>query len=205
MANFPKLVAIFNANWIDAGLSEEYLRISWNYAGNAGEFHFRSGQDIFLENPANTSQIPDQQLISSISMGGILAGKLLPGTQEYFNAMTIDPSNILDQRRFFQTIIGDVQLKTVTPVDDLSQGPQGTVFDMTFNKKNSANNTKTIRTDAWTLSDYDNRVNAVPNMLHVVPGAVHTQFGFKLSQLGAAGSANRQSVVDFIATRKFWV
>lgn len=197
--SFPKQVAVFTAQFLDVGTVDEVLKVSYNYpTGNPGNHSFAVGTEIFLETATNMSQVDEEQLICSLSMASILASAL-PGTFEYIDAVTNQG------QKYFQTIIGNATLKTVTPVIDATIGPMGTVYDLTFNKVGSNNNTKTIRTDAWTISQYSNRVDSPAHAIYCIPGAVHKEFGFKKSQLGADGSANRQAVIDFIAAQKFWV
>lgn len=197
--SFPKQVAIFNAEFVDVGTPDEALRITWNYpTGNPGNHLFMVGTDIFLESPINMSQVEDEQLIASLSMAAILSGSL-PGTLEFIDSVTNQG------QKYFQTIIGNATLKTVTPVIDSNVGPLGTVFDITFNKVGNANNTKTIRADAWNIAQYSNRVDSPAHSVYCVPGAVHKQFGLKKSELGADQSATRQSIIDFIVAQKFWI
>lgn len=199
---FPKYVKIYTAQFYDVGESTENLRVSWNYPdypNNPGNHSFLVGTEIFLESPVNCSQVPDEQLMASLSMSAILSGAL-PGTSEFFDAVTVQDT------KNFQTIIGDVKLKqNPTPVIDQSIGPDGTVYDILFCKAAQVSNTKTVRTDAWNLSQYSNRVDSGAHAVYCVAGALHKEFGFKKSQLGAAGSANRQAVIDFVAGRYFWV
>lgn len=200
--SFPKKVAIFTATFEDVGTVDEALKVAWNYPdypANPGSRRFGVGTECFLETPANVSQVPDDQLLASLSMAGILGGHAMPGSKEYMDAV------VNQDTMNFQTIIGSVKVKTVTPVVDPLVGPLGTVFDVEFQKVGSATNVKTIRCDAWSLSQYDNRVDNAAVAVPVVPGAIHKILGFKKSQLGAAGSANRQSVIDFVATNYFWI
>lgn len=200
MAFFPKQVAIFNAEWLNIGEFDETLKVTWIYPGTqSGNRQFIVGTDVFLESPINMSQVPDAHLIASVSMASILAGHILPGTQEYIDVVTSQGT------KYFQTIIGNATLKTVVPVIDSSVGPLGTVYDLTFNKVGSGNNVKTVRIDAWTLSQYDNRVDSAAHSVECVPGALHKQFAFKKSDLGPADSDNRNSVVSFIQSNLFWI
>lgn len=200
--SFPKKVAIFTATFEDVGTVDEALRVAWNYPdypNNPGNRRFLVGSDCFLETPTSITQVPDDQLLASLSMMGILAGGILPGTKEYLDAMTTqDTTN-------FQTIIGNAKVKTITSVVDAQVGPLGTVFDVEFQKVGASTPTKTVRCDAWSLSQYGNRVDNAAVSVPVVPGAIHKIIGFKKSQLGAADSANRQAVIDFIAAQLFWI
>lgn len=202
----PKLVKPFSANFTNVGSSEERLHLSWTYPlGVFGEFSFLVGTECFLETATDIASVPEEHLLASISMAAILAGEVLPGSVEYLDAVTEQNT------KNFQTIVGEVRLKPEAvgfknpqPVDDLSIGPPGTVFDIVF-QRGTGTNLKTVRADAWTLSQYGNRVDEIFNMVYVVPGAVHKALGFKKSQLGAADSANRQAVIDFIQAQYFWV
>lgn len=202
----PKLVKPFTANFVSVGTSEEGLRVSWNYPeGQQGEFTFRVGETCFLESPTDIASVPEEHLLASLSMAAILAGEAMPGTVEFLDAVTEQNT------KNFQTIVGEVRLKPETsgfknpqPVDDLNVGPQGTVFDVVF-QRGTGTNIKTVRTDAWTLSQYSNRVDSVFHMVYVVPGAVHKQLGLKKSQLGESDSANRLAVINFIQNQYFWV
>lgn len=213
MGDFPKFVKPFlpanggNVTFENVGLSNEALRLTWTYPlGVFGARNFAVGTECFLESATNIADVPDEHLLASISMAAILAGEVLPGTQEFLDA-------ILGQgTKNFQTIVGEVKLKVLSggapnpaPVDDLTVGPQGTVFDVTFQRTVLLSSIKTVRFDAWSLCQYSNRVDAVDNAIYVVPGAVHKQFNLKKSQLGAAGSTNRNNVVDWIQNQGFWV
>ena len=202
----PKYVNPFTASFTGVGGSDEYLHVTWTYPlGVFGEKYFRVGVECFLEDVTSITSVPEEQLIASLSMAAVLAGEVLPGTIEYLDAVTQQDT------KNFQTIVGEVRLKPQTasfinpaPVDDLNYGPAGTVYDITF-QKGTGTNTKVVRTDYWSISQYGNRVDDIYSMVYVVPGACHKQFSFKKSDLGASGSTNRNSVIDFIASRKFWV
>jgi len=202
----PKYTNPFTANFTGVGSVDEYLRLSWIYPlGVPGEKLFKVGVQCFLEDVTSITSVPDEHLIASLSMAAILAGEILPGTVEYVAAVTQQDT------KNFQTIVGEVRLKPQTvsflnpqPVDDLNYGPAGTVYDITF-QKGTGTNTKVVRTDAWSISQYGNRIDDIYSMVYCACGALHKQFGFKKSDLGAAGSTNRNSVIDFIATQKFWI
>lgn len=205
---FPRNVAAFTGVFENVGLPNETFKVSWNYPGptNFGTKSFAVGSEIFLETPTNINDVPDEHLIASISMSAILAGEVLPGSSEFL-------ASVLDQgNKNFQTIVGDVKLKlpasgqtNPTPVSDLTFGPDGTVFDFTVQRVALTSSFRTFRTDAWSISQYSNRVDLPEASVCCVPGAIHKQFAFKKSQLGVAGSANRQSVIDFVAAQRFWI
>lgn len=198
--SFPKKVAIFTAAFGDEGLASEFLQVSWNYpTGNPGSRTFHVGADIFLETLTSMSQVPDDHLLASASMMAILAGEILPGTAEYLNAV------VNQEVMNFQTIRGNAKIKSVTPVIDATIGPMGTVFDIEFARVGSNTDTKTVRADAWALSQYANRADSGAVAVDCVPGALHKEFGFKKSQLGAVNSANRQAVIAYVANTLFWV
>ena len=207
---FPKLVKPFTASFYDVGLSTERLRIFWTYPlGVPNEFYFTVGTQCFLEDPTSSSSlslVPDEQLLSALGMNAILAGEVLPGTSEFYDAVQTQ------EDKYFQTIVGDVRLKAKTAsvnnptlVQDLTYGQEGTVFDVTFQRGTSSTNIKTVRTDAWTISQYSNRVDSAAHSVYNVPGAIHKILNLKKSQLGAADSANRKAVIDFVAAQPFWV
>jgi len=199
---FPKKVAIFTAEFVDVGTAVESLHISWNYPdypANPGNRSYQVGVECFLETLTSMSQVPDEHLLASASMMAILAGEILPGTVEYLNAV------VNQETMNFQTIRGNAKLKTVTPVIDAAVGPLGTVFDIEFVRVGSTTDVKTVRADAWALSQYSNRVDNAAVAVDVIPGSLHKQFAFKKSQLGAANSANRQAVIDYVASTLFWV
>lgn len=203
---FPKKVKIFQAEFVDVGLPTEGLRVFWTYPeGNPPEGNppgnrlFSVGTDVFLETLTSMTQVPDEHLLASVSMSAILAGGVLPGTVEYLQA-------IVDQESAnFQTIRGAAKIKSVTPVVDPAIGPIGTVFDVEFQRVGANTDTKIVRADTWVLSQYSNRVDNAAISVDCVPGALHKEFAFKKSQLGAEGSANRQAVIDFVAAQYFWV
>lgn len=205
---FPKQVAIFTASFDNVGASDETLKVMWNYEYSPGNFavgnkQYLVGTECFLESPSGSTSmqnVTDEQLLASISMCAILAGEVLPGTTEFVTAIGEQSTTN------FQTIAGNAKLK-IDPVAvvDPNIGPLGTVYDLTFVRVGSSTNTKVVRADAWTICQYGNRVSSPAHTAPVVPGAIHKQFDFKKSQLGAANSANRQSVIDWVASQKFWV
>lgn len=203
---FPKLVKPYTASFENVGTANERLKLQWTYPlGVYGAYQFLVGTDCFLEDPTLVSMIPDEQLLASLSMSAILAGEVLPGTGEFLDAVSSQGT------KNFQTIVGEVRLKPETvsfrnpqPVDDLTIGPSGTVFDIVF-QKGTGSNTKTIRTDAWSISQYSNRIDSVYHSVYVVAGALHKQFGFKKSELGAAESQNRTDVINWISSKEFWI
>ena len=204
--SFPKYVKPYSAQFVNVGQSDEKLRLTSTYPlGVFWEHYFLVGLECFLEDPTNVSSVPDEQLLASLGMSAILAGEILPGTVEYLAAVTQQDT------KNFQTIVGEVRLKPETTsfknpvaVSDLTIGPEGTVFDVVF-QKGTGTNTKTVRADAWSLSRYSNRVDNLDVACLVVPGAIHKALGFKKSQLGEAESINRQAVIDFIQGQRFWV
>lgn len=200
VAKFPKYRAGFTAEFENIGDPDEALRIRWTDDNQQpGNVTFIVGQDCFLESPTLVSQVPDEHLLSSIRMMAILAGEILPGTAEYLAAMG-DQSTMN-----FQTCMGNVKIKTITAVDDLNVGPPGTVFDIEFMKVGASTNTKTIRADAWALSQYKDGDLNFAYAANCIPGMLHKVLALKKSQLGAAGSANRQAVIDQVAAQKFWI
>lgn len=199
--SFPKNVAIFTGSFVNVGLSNEQFKVQWNYPGTTfGTKSFNVGSEIFLETATNMASVPDEQLISSLSMSAILAGEILPGTQEFLDS-------ILGQdNKYFQTIVGDAKLKIApTPVSDPSVGPEGTVYDLQFARNALLSSTKTVRADTWSICQYGNRVDSPDHAVGCVPGSIHAEFGFKKSQLGADGSANRLSVIAWLASQRFWI
>lgn len=200
--NVPKNITAYTVTWDNVGDVDETMKVHWINPDQSSQFQaFIVGEDCFLESPVNMIQVPSLQLLMSIRMAAILANAL-PGTQEYIDAM----SQVVDSgARYFQTIIGDAQLKTIVAVDDLQYGPKGTVFDLTFNKKGALSNVMTVRADVWSLSQYQDGNNALPNSVMCVPGAIHKALGFKKSQLGAVDSANRVAVESFVVNQKFWI
>lgn len=200
MANFPKKIALFEtATFRDIGSPDEVLEITWtNPDSSPGLKSFDVGTEVFFDGTATLADVPIDQYIASLSMAAILAGGALPGTKEYDEQLGI---NQLDEN--FQSIAGPFKIDTVTLVSDTSIGPDGTVYDIKV-KKTSGNQNHTFRADAWTLSDYDNRASLYNVTADCVPCALHAQFGFEKGDLGASGSANRNSVIDFIKTHKFW-
>lgn len=200
MAAFPKYKTGFTAEWNAIGELDESLRVFWTDDNSQqGNVYFTVGTDVFLESPSNMSQVPEEHLLSSIRMSAILAGEILPGTQEYLVAMGEQSS------MNFQCVIGNAKIKTITPVIDSNYGPAGTVYDIEFMKVNASSNVKTVRADAWTLSQYNNGSNNFAYAANCIPGMLHKVLGFKKSDLGAENSANRNSVISTIANQKFWI
>jgi hypothetical protein len=205
--SFPRQLKIYTASWGNIGDVDEELKVQWNdnfvpplgLMPTNGNVNFIVGTDCFLESPTNMTQVNDEQLIASLSMNAILAGEILPGTSEYIDAVTGQGT------KYLQSIIGNVTLKSITRVSDPVIGPEGTVYDIEFQKVGQASNVKTVRMDAWAASMYSNRVNNVLIPIQCIPGAVHKQFGFKKSQLGPAESANRNAVIDYIQNTYFWI
>lgn len=203
---FPRQLKIFTASFENIGDPDEALKIHWNDAfvpplglnPPAGVKSFIVGTQCFLEDPTDIALVPEDQLIASLSMNAILSGQILPGTAEYIDAVTSQGT------KHFQTIVGSATIDQVTRVSDPTVGPEGRVYDVRFKRVGSAP-TRLVRADAWALSQYANRVNLVSIANECVPGAIHKQFGFKKSQLGAAGSSNRQAVIDFVANQYFWI
>jgi hypothetical protein len=200
MASFPRYRTGFTASFNGVGDPDESLRIQWtdDMQGN-GQVFFTCGTDCFLESPTLMSQVPDDQLLSSVRMMAILAGEILPGTQEYLDAMG-DQSTMN-----FQCIIGNSKIKTITAVLDAVYGPPGTVFDIEFMKVGASTNTKTVRADAWTLSQYRDGDLNFAWAANCIPGMLHKVLGLKKSQLGAVDSANRTLIIDTIQSQKFWI
>lgn len=200
MLALPRYRVGFTAQFMDIGEATEALRLFWlDDNGQNGNVSFPVGVACFLESPTLTSQVPDDHLLSSIRMSAILAGEILPGTQEYLAAMG-DQSSMN-----FQTIIGNVKIKTITAVADANYGPAGTVYDIEFTKVGSNTNTKTVRADVWSLSQYNGGDLNFAYAANCVPGMLHKVLGLKKSQLGAAESANRTAVIDLVAATKFWI
>lgn len=205
---FPKQVAAFTVSFDNVGQVDETLKVHWNYEFKPGQFQvgikqFIVGTDCFLEDPAagnSLSTVSDEQLLAAVSMCAILAGEVLPGTTEFVTALGEQST------MNFQTVVGNVKFKQdPTPVTDPTVGPAGTVYDLLLTRVGSSTNTKLVRADAWTISQYSNREDSPVHAAPVVPGAIHKQFGFKKSQLGAANSANRQSIINWVASQLFWV
>ncbi len=191
----------YRAFFEDVGTVDEVLKITWydSETNTYGpEISYIVGQDVFLEDPTTASDVPTDQIVASISMGAILAGSVVPGTQE-FSDMFID-----QETRFIQSIAGDLKLQSVTLFEDPNQSP-GTIYDLVLNRKGQTGNTVTLRADQRELSDYTNRVNSFNHSHAVIPGALHKQFGYKKSQLGAEGSAARLAVIEYVANTCFWV
>src|SRR3989344_8070425 len=202
MTALPRYKSAFTGAFENIGEVDEALKISWmddQVPPQPGNLTLIVGTGVFLESPINTSQVPDDHLLASIRMSAILAGEILPGTAEYLAALG-DQSTAN-----FQTIIGNVKVKTITSVIDASVGPAGTVFDIEFQKVGAATNVKTIRTDAWALSQDNNGNLNFAFAANCIPGMLHKVFAFKKSDLGAAGSANRNSVIAQVASQKFWI
>jgi len=199
----PRKIAVFTARFDNIGDVDEELKVTWQEPIQPGqppvsvELNFIVGQDVFLEDPTNAVDVPDSQYLGSVSMAAILAGEVVPGTTEYLDAMSSGGT------KTYKSIIGNVTLESAIAVEDPVIGDIGRVFDLSFLK--SGQNRKILRTDAWSLSQYINRAKTYADAVHCVPPSIHTEFGFKKSDLGLAGSANRQSVIDFVAARKYWV
>lgn len=200
MLKFPRYRPGFLAQFENIGDPDETLKINWTDDNNQpGNVSFIVGQDCFLESPTLVSQVPDEHLLSSIRMMAILAGEILPGTEEYLAAMGEQST------MNFQTCMGNVKIKTITPVVDAQIGPLGTVFDIQFMKVGASTNTKTIRADAWSLSQYKDGDLNFAYAANCIPGMLHKVFGFKKSDLGAANSANRDAVIAQIVSQSFWI
>lgn len=192
---FPKLKKHFTATFEDVGTPEEMLRLRWfNADGTPGVVNFRVGLDVFLESPTLVSQVPDEQLLASLSMSAILGGGVLPGTSE-FNAAIVN-----QESKNFQTIIGNVLLKSLTLLPD--ELPKGTIYDCVFQKVGAASNTKLVRADAWSISQYENRVDSGAHSVYVVPGSIHKQFALKASELTLE---NRAAIEEYVANKTYWV
>lgn len=197
---FPKMKKHFHTvTFEDVGQPEESLRVRWTNADQTlGLVNFLVGTDVFLESPSTVSQVPDEQLMASLSMAAILGGSALAGTVEFADLY------VNQETKYFQTIIGNVLLKSVTALPD--ELPKGTIFDLVFQKVGSASNTKTVRSDAWTISQYENRVDSGAHACYVIPGAIYKQFpSLKKSNLGSDGSQARLDMIDYIKNKAFWV
>lgn len=201
MSNFPLYKTGFIGSWQNIGeIGEETLDVEWfNPDGSRGVSHFLCNQDIFLEDTSDMTSVPDDQIVMCCSMASILAGGVLPGTKEYEDML------VNQENKFIQSIIGNVKLKSIEPYDNDPNAEEGFLWKLTFNKSGQSNNTKEVIADFRSLADYDNRVNSFNHSVQCVPAALHTEYGYKLSDLGSAGSQERQNVIDFIASRKFWI
>lgn len=199
MADRPRFKKVFDsAIFRDIGSNDEVLEVNWtNPNGQPGTKSFSVGTEIFPDGALTLSQVPDEQLIASMSMAAILSSSL-PGTQEYLVNMGADQEN--DN---FQSIAGPFKLDTVTPVDNPSLGGEGEVFSMNI-KKTSGNQSKAFDADVYTLSDYDTIKDNYDHVALVLPAALHAEFGFQKADLGTSGSPNRTSVINFVLTKKFW-
>ena len=191
----------FSAFFEDVGTEDEVLKITWydpETSTYGSEESYIVGQDVFLEDPVTAADVPRDQIVAAISMGAILAGGVVPGTQEYIDMF------ITQDTKFVQSIVGDLKLLSVDLYDDPAQAP-GTIYDLTFHRKGQTGNQVTVRADTRELSDYSNRVNSFNVTRNVIPGALHKEFGYKASALGLADSTQRQNVIDFIANTRFWI
>ena len=191
----------FSAFFEDVGTEDEVLKITWHDPETntyGPEISYLVGTDIFLDDVSSAAVVPRDQIVASISMASILAGGVVPGTQEYVDMF------INQDTKYVQSIVGDLKLLSVELFDDPNEFP-GTIYDLVFHKKGQANNRVGIRADVRELSDYDNRINSFNHTHPVVPGSLHKEFGYKKSQLGAEGSQQRQNVVDYVAATHFWV
>ena len=201
MANFPLYKKGFLATWQNIGeAGEESLDLEWlNPDGSRGTTSFMVGVDVFLEDTSNASDVPDDQITMCLSMASILAGGVLPGTQEYLDML------VNQESKFIQSIIGNLKVKTVEPYDDDPNAEEGLLWEIVVHKSGQANNTKAVIADMHQLADYDNRVNSFNHASLCVPGALHIEFGYKMSDLGIEDSAERNAVISFIQTKKFWI
>lgn len=200
----PKQVLAFTATFDNIGDPDETLKVISTYPlGVQVVKQFLVGVDCFVEDVAasnSLSLISDEILIAHLSMCAILAGGVLPGTQEFVNALG-DQSTTN-----FQTPVGNVKLKSnPVAVSDLSVGADGTVYDIEFMRVGQSTNTKVVRAAWWDHCQYANREDSPAHAAPVVPGAIWKSLALKKSQLGGSGSANRQAVIDLVAASRFWV
>lgn len=202
----PRLLTVFSVQWQNIGDPDMSMDVRWTEPdGSAGFKPFLVGSDVFLETPTLMAQVPDDQLLASVSMGAILGGGVLPGTKEFDELMGMNQVT-----KDFQTIIGNARIKSVARVPDNQLLPgqtPGTVYDLEFFKVGSATNTKTIRSDVWTISLYANRANSYALGVNAVPGFLHKEFGFKASQVSGlvTGEANRLLVEAAVLGKAFWL
>lgn len=206
MAAFPKQVKPFTCQFLNVGQANETLRVSWSYPYGINEsFDFEVGTECFYEDPSASNSlafVPDEHIIASVSMMSIIGGGLLIGSAEFKDAfITQDTMNL-------QTAVGQVKLKTDPVLVGTTPIPGGLAneYDLTFMRNGQTSNTKVVRMDTYTVSQYDNRVDSCAHAVYCVPGAIYKQFPtLKKSNLGAADSANRQLVIDWLPTQTFWV
>lgn len=187
----------------------EHLVVEWQEpGGTTGHKKMYAGFDIFLDNgsggtPPNNhpiSNIPDEHFISSCSMAAILAGEVHPGTKEYLTQIASDQND-----NNFETILGEVKIKSVTIVDTGNQATDGNFYDIVFQRTGQGSNTKTVRADVVSISRYQNRSNSYAISACCAPGAVTREFGKKtISDLGSEGSQLRIDIINFLQDQRFY-
>lgn len=182
----------------------EALEVRWlEPTGFLSIRKFFNNFDIFLENNVSTapiSQIPDEQLLASVSMAAILAGEVHPGTKEFLEQVASDQNSAN-----FQTILLDCKLKAAAVVNTGNPLTDGNTYDLTFMRLGQTSNTKVVQSDIISISKYVNRANTYAVSVPCVPGAVTKQFGkLKTADLGASDSAIRTDIVNFLQAQRFY-
>jgi hypothetical protein len=171
---------------------------------------FYNNFHIFLNAPGGGSvpagepitRIPEEQLLASASMAAILSGEVHPGTYEFLTQVASDQNS-----KYFQTILGDVKIKTVALVSPSELLPEqiGKFYDLEFVKVGSNTNTKVVRSDIIEISKYLNRASDFALSVYCAPGAITAQFGkLTTTQLGVVDSQMRQDIVAWVKDMNFY-
>lgn len=182
----------------DIGSVDEVLEVNWtNPDSSSGTKSFSVGTEVFFDGSALLTDVPDEQLLACLGMAAML-NYATPGTKEFEVNMGAD-----QEEENFQSFAGPFKLDSCRPVDNLSLGNPGEVYELVV-KKTSGNQSKTFEADIFTLSDYDNVKNNFDQVALRLPAALHAEFGFEKSDLGLSGSQNRTDVLNHITNTKFW-
>lgn len=234
IVDFPRHLKLFDpsyggfARFVDVGealqvangvpIGGEALEVRWLQPKSAADalngvqdtlvsHKFYNKFDIFLENNGSTapiSQIPDEQLLASLSMASILEG-LHPGTDNFLTKLGEEQENM-----WFETILLDCKLKSKALVITGNPMTEGMYYDLEFMKTGQSTNTKMVRADIVDICQYGTRKSDYSFSVYCVPGAVTrpTNIGgfgkLKTSDLGAANSQIRQDICNMIQGCNFY-
>ena len=182
---------IHSVQWQNIGEEDESLDVRFYQPdGSIGLMQFAVGADAFLENPNDQNAIlavPEDELVSCTSTACIIPG-IIAGSKE-FERVHIDQGD-----KNFQTIVGDVKITGYSYPDG---DTTGLLIDVEYQKVGKATK-RTVQTDIHILSNYAQRRANYAMSMCCIPGALHREFGYKKSDLGADGSTERQNVEAYL-------
>lgn len=187
----------------------ESLQVKWTEPdGSTSCKSFYVGVDLSLDDNGETppddyplANVPDEQFLASTSMAAILAGQVHPGTDEYLLKVPSQENELT-----FKTVLGDAKIKSITLVDTGDPNTDGSIYDVEYMRVDQPDNTKTVQSDALTLSQYENRSGSHAISVNCVPSAITAHFGKKTqADLGDAESTLRSDIVEWLKEQRFYV